>query len=267
MLQAALQDLQSIDASTSSIRTTVEFTSLDSLSAARRERQRGRAVRVAILDAANRSDVGGVGMSPYAGTQEEDLIRTSNLYYLLSPRHNKHMRRQCEQMFGSGWRWCHIPYFGCVLLPGVSFLDEDARNTSSFDVIACAFPNLRSSSDEWRQYFHTATRSEIEHLIMCKVEAVLCAAVRLRCQSLVLAAIGCGYFAGGNPRLVRVLEPSEPRLAGKQAMARMVGTCFAEALRGNWFRNRFERVVFAIAYDETLLSEFKNAFEQRFNLS
>lgn len=268
--QALLSALQSVKlraTSALSIRTEVDFTTDDSLSAAFTESQRG--LRVAILDAANRSLVGGLGMCPYAGTQEEDLIRASNLYFLLSPVVNKQLGRQCAHTFTSPEQSairCHIPYFGCVVLPGVSFLSQDARDTTAlFDVIACAFPDFRSRSDEWLLYFRAATRSEIRHVVMRKVEAILCAAVRLGCQSVVLTAIGCGVFAGSNRRLVQLLEPSDPGLSNKLAMARLVGSCFAEALGSDMFRDRFERVVFAIAYDNLLYSEFKNTFEKCFS--
>ena len=71
---------------------------------------------------------------------------------------------------------------------------------------------------------------------------------------------------------MHVLEPASKRPSNTQgvdltpglAMARLVASCFAEALRSDLFRDRFERVVFAIAYDDALLSEFQNSFEQHF---
>lgn len=265
-LRTALQSIKLRATSLPSIHTEVEFTTDDSLSAAFSESQHG--LRVAILDAANRSLVGGLGMCPYAGTQEEDLIRASNLYFLLSPVINKQLQRQCQRVFESSEQSafrCHIPYFGCVVAPGVSFLSEHTGDANAlFDVIACAFPDFRSRSDEWLLYFCAATRSEIRHVIMRKVEAILCAAVRLRCQSLVLTAIGCGVFAGSNRRLAQLLEPTEPGLHNKLAMSRVVASCFAEALGNDMFRDRFERVVFAIAYDKALYTEFENSFKKSF---
>ncbi len=53
--------------------------------------------KITILNLANRRQVGGVEFCPYSGSQEEDLIRCGNLYWLLHLGYNEHLKQQLTE--------------------------------------------------------------------------------------------------------------------------------------------------------------------------
>ena len=210
---------------------------------------------VAIHDAANRVSPGGSGMLPYGGSQEEALIRASNLYWVLNPLINTELSKQLLQQQPTGISH-HIPYFGAVYCPGVTFLTDsnDPNNVAVFDVIATAGIDLRPKSDEWQLYFKQASADDIRHVTQMKVEALLAAAATRGVRAIVLAAQGCGVFAR-NPLLV----------AKDIDIPYIVADCFAHALKSR-FRCSFDRAVFAIysppGHNNSLLGTFRDAMQR-----
>src|SRR5690606_22854875 len=66
--------------------TVFKFSVDNSLDAARNMRNEAGQERIGILNLANRWQPGGIGLAPYRGSQEEFLIRRSNLAWGLDPR-------------------------------------------------------------------------------------------------------------------------------------------------------------------------------------
>jgi len=111
------------------------------------------------------------------------------------------------------------------------------------------------------------TKDTVEYITCRKVESILAAAAAGQCTTLVLAAIGCGVFAR-NPRLIGMLGDDASASGTRQetsiAMAKIVASCFARVLKAPPFTRRFDRVVFAIAYNERMLEAFQDAFEEHY---
>ena len=242
---------QEMDSGGTLVDTTVVLCSLDSVEAALRELALFPG-QVAIHDAANRAQVGGSGMLPLGGSQEEALIRRSNLFWLMNPSTNPafHLQLAAQQPDGVDH---HIPYFGAVYVPNVTFLCPGGPD-KRLNVVATAGVDLRTKSDEWRFFFQRASADDVRHVTLVKLDALLTAAARFGNRSIVLAAQGCGVFA-------RNRELSSKGIV----VAEIVAECFAELLKGS-FKGRFDRVVFAIycppGETNTLLQVFEGALHK-----
>ena len=216
----------------------VTFSSMDSLSAAIAEYQSDSA-SICILDLASRKHVGGWGWSPFGGSQEEDLIRCSNLYWLLHPDWNGHLRSQLKENEITD---SHIPYFGTTYIPNVVFMNENVEYR--FDVIASAAPDMRTHSNEYKSFFGSASYEERRAVIIRKLEAVMATCIATNVNVLIAGAFGCGAF---------------------QCDTKMVAQCFKEVLNSQRFIGKnLRKVVFAIAYDDVKLKVFRECIKSEY---
>lgn len=203
---------------------------------------------VGIHNLANRVQVGGTAFDPYGGSQEEYLMRNSNLYWSLDPKNFefetafKKMRK--KELFNDQEKLPkhHLPYFGGVISKGVQFVDEEGQNSFSCDVVSTAAPDLRWWTDEGKylkkHYSNEQERkAAVEWIIRQKARAVLGAFLQSDTKHIVLGAAGCGVFK------------NDPEVVAK---------VFAEELKGD-FKDCFASVTFAIkeGKEERLNNIFK----------
>jgi uncharacterized protein (TIGR02452 family) len=200
--------------------------------------------RIGILNLANRRQPGGVGLTPYSGSQEEYLVRRSNLAWGLDPRfksENVHAQLRdirLQEGYADDPFEHHIPYFGAVISQNVTFIDK--AQYDQFDVISAAAPDMRTGSDECIHIQKlgknalTAQKQVLEN----KIKSIFDAAISNNIENLVLGAFGCGAF---------------------QNNSQMVAEIFARVLNCAPYQGRFRNITFAIT-DEAKLNIFRETF-------
>lgn len=212
--------------------TQITFTTNDSLTAGRELRKLAGERRIGLLNMANRWQPGGVGMAPYGGSQEEYLIRRSNLYFSVNPHLNKNLENQFKSMrlkegYDSSLPTHHIPAFGTVVSKDVTFIDQ--AEWDQFDIISAAAPDLRKGSDESiylkRHFNKDISKLAQGELIKHKIEAIFSSAIEAGITDLVLGAFGCGCFKNSPESVSKI---------------------FKEVLEDPKYRNSFTNIVFAI---------------------
>lgn len=232
----SLQSLENRLNKPKDVMTAIRFSSEDSLQAARTVRRMYAKMdnsRVAILNLANRWQPGGVGLAPYGGSQEEFLVRRSNLAWGLDPkfpqgrelhRHLHDVRSQegyaPQEPFAH-----HIPYFGAVMSKNVTFIDK--QEPEHFDVISAAAPDMRRGSDEDRflQKLGVHAKEARRHIVKDKIRAVFATALAENVDHLVLGAFGCGCFQNDSAEVAEI---------------------FSEVLRSPRYKGKFRSITFAI---------------------
>eukprot|EP01084_Bolivina_argentea_P079811 144686_1 len=236
----------------------ITFTDLDALNAAIVEYHNSNgSEQITILDLASRRHVGGLGFYPYSGTQEEDLIRCSNLYWLLHPKYNTYLAKQLKERHIDD---AHIPYFGTVCIENVIFMSnnhgdsdkEKRRNTEicrrfdiskrdeyKFNVIASAAPDLRHHSNEYKAYFRKASTDQIKAVLCKKIEAIMATCIVSKNTSVLIAgAFGCGAY---------------------KCDTHLVAECFRQVIDSHKYKSKgIKKIVFAIAYDDKKLNVFRD---------
>lgn len=195
----------------------------DSLEAAFRLKEELGSEKIAILNMANRWQVGGVYRNPFCrGSQEEALFRASNLFCSLSSSElgKKFGKMRVDGGFTTKKTSHHIPYFGAVVSEEVTFSRKNQRQ--QFSVISAAAPDMRKGSDE-----STALRQENcwEKVMTAKIQAIFEAAIRNGATKLVLGAFGCGCF---------VNDPWK------------VASLFKKIMDEKRYQGQFSQIVFAI---------------------
>lgn len=212
--------------------TQIKFSLKDSLQAARDLKAIANPnQKIAILNLANRQQAGGVGLAPYGGSQEEYLVRRSNLAWGLDSRfaceqahHQLSQIRKEEKLFEPFQH--HIPYFGAVVSRNVEFIDQEQPDY--FDVISAAAPDMRKGSDEYsylQKLFSTNRKAAQHQILKDKIRAIFEAALAENIENLVLGAFGCGCFQNDTQE---------------------VATIFSELLQSDSYKNQFHRITFAI---------------------
>lgn len=193
---------------------------------------------VAIHNLANRVQFGGVGRAPFSGSQEEYMIRRSNLYWSLSFDYNQNLKnafleKREEEGYEKELPEHHIPYFGSVISKDVSFLDSSGQEDFSCAVISNASPDLRQNfffkSDEANYFQKTfpepsLRKDAIREVVRHKITAVLGACLKEGVTHPVLGAAGCGAFK------------NDPQMVAEEF----------NNLFENEFKNKFKKVTFAI---------------------
>jgi uncharacterized protein (TIGR02452 family) len=201
--------------------------------------------KIAILNLANRRQPGGIGLAPYGGSQEEDLVRHSNLAWVLDPRfetekvHAKMAELRRSEGYGDAPFEHHIPYFGVIYSKNVTFFESGALR--QYDVISSAAPDLRRGSDETQflMQFDASAPFARQQILVNKIKAIFDAALAEDTRHLILGAYGCGVF-----------ENKSTEVAG----------IFADLLKNNpLYQGRFKQITFAIT-DQVKLDIFRQAF-------
>jgi uncharacterized protein (TIGR02452 family) len=219
----------------------------NSLQAARRMRLQlaeGENPRIAILNLANRWQPGGVGLAPYGGSQEEFLIRRSNLAWGLDPQftlgkkvHSLLRSLRIQEGYAEEEAFeQHIPYFGTVLCKNVTFIDKEEPD--HFDVISAAAPDMRKGADEYvyiQKYGKQAKEVKLR-LMEDKIRAIFATAVAENIEHLVLGAFGCGCFENDS---------------------REVAQIFSKVLQSPRYKGKFRHITFAIT-EKSKLDIFRN---------
>jgi uncharacterized protein (TIGR02452 family) len=209
--------------------------------------------RIGILNFANRRQPGGIGLTPYGGSQEEFLVRRSNLAWTLDPQlqqntiHTQIAKiRKEEGRHDSDSFDHHIPYFGTVIAENVQFFDNDiGEKVTFFDVISAAAPDLRKGSDESR-YLTTEFKNKTDkdsayrRLLTDKINAIFESAHTAKIDNLVLGAFGCGCFLNDTA---------------------LVAEIFAQRLSASTNKKRFNKIVFAIP-DPEKHKVFRESFDK-----
>ena len=184
---------------------------------------------VAVLDFASPTTPGG-GVLIGSKGQEEDLCRTTSLYFVLNSDRFKfeyYNRNKCKH------EYTLIEDITVAYIPQIRILKDqlnkrtDKKNLK-INVIVCAAPNLRkiSSYDE----------GELEKLVYKRACRVFESAIENQCKNIILGAHGCGAFK--NPVSV-------------------VGKAYARATEE--FKKYFDTIIFAIP-DKEKYDEFKEFF-------
>lgn len=232
-----------------SFETQITYTLDNSLQAARRMRLQlaaGEKPRIAILNMANRWQPGGVGLAPYGGSQEEFLIRRSNLAWGLDPQftlgkkvHSLLRTLRIQEGYAEAEAFeHHIPYFGTVLCKNVTFIDKEKPDL--FDVISAAAPDMRKGADEYvyiQKYGKNAAEVK-RKLLEDKIRAIFATAVAENIEHLVLGAFGCGCFENDS---------------------REVAQIFSKVLQSPQYNGKFRHITFAITEISKLDIFRKNA--------
>jgi len=195
-----------------------------------------------IVNFANRRQPGGIGLCFYGGSQEESLVRQSNLIYGIDPKYNNGLKSQQEKELGKHAKH-HIPYYGAIYTAGTTFLDKSGEpKEKKLDVVSCAAVDLRKNSDEAK--FYKGNIEMINRVNRAKIDAMLAAALNFGKRKIVLGAFGCGAFKNDT---------------------KTIANLFKEAL-DTTFKNKFETVVFAIKEKqgkEEKLQVFKDVFKPK----
>lgn len=246
-----LSTLQQLEKDQQKIQTPAKFITLfkfskeNSLDEARimRSDLRDQSERIGILNLANRRQPGGVGLTPYGGSQEEYLVRRSNLAWGLDPRFqsetvHKQMAEIRKKEGFNGHFEHHIPYFGAVISKNVTFIDSDSPD--KFDVISSAAPDMREGSDEsiFIKKFGKYEKAAQHQILENKIKAVFDAAISENIENLVLGAYGCGCFKNDIEEVAKI---------------------FSDVLSLDAYKGRFHHITFAIT-DELKLKLFEKAF-------
>jgi len=229
--------------------TVIKFSNNNSLDAARQIREdlgeEGQEAKIGIVSFANRRQPGGVGLAPYGGSQEEYLVRRSNLAWGLDPRFqteklHEEMRktRQAEGYSDDEFKH-HIPYFGAVISENVTFID--GVQPDQFDVISSAAPDLRKGSDESNyllENFGDLAAFAQHNILENKIRAIFASAVSANIENLVLGAFGTGCFNND---------------------AKEVAKIFSNVLESDTYKGRFNSITFAIT-EKSKLDIFRETF-------
>lgn len=220
-------------------RVKISVTLEDSVTAAFQLKEEEDGVDVAILNMANRWQLGGVAGNPFCrGSQEEALFRASDLRASLSSE-------QCHEAFATAVGQVkdshslhHIPYFGAVLSEHVSFIHRN--KSQDFTVISAAAPDMRKGSDEYARLMQGDGKCW-EEVMKAKIQAIFEAAIQSGAKKLVLGAFGCGCFAN---------DPKK------------VASLFKEVIGDARYKGRFSEIVFAIkgSVDDKVYRTFKKEF-------
>lgn len=186
--------------------------------------------QVGILNLANRLQPGGVGLAPYGGSQEEFLVRRSNLAWGLDKRfgskevHEQLSKIRIQERLVEPFQH-HIPYFGAVVSKNVTFIDQNKED--NFDVISAAAPDMRKGSDEYRylrKHLRDTKAAQLQ-ILENKIKAIFEAAIAEKIDYLVLGAFGCGCFNNETQEVAQI---------------------FANLLTSDAYKNRFKQITFAI---------------------
>jgi uncharacterized protein (TIGR02452 family) len=232
-----------------SSKTLFTFTKENSLEAARDIKEElyfseNEFDRVGILNLANRRQAGGVGLAPYGGSQEEYLIRRSNLAWALDPRfsnsvHEEMAKLRTKENYGNQPFAHHIPYFGALVTRNVTFIDKDEPD--QFDVISSAAPDLRKNSDEdlHIKKFGAEAGEARKEILENKIRAIFASAVEANIKHLVLGAYGCGCFLNDSEEVAKI---------------------FYNVLNSEKYKNQFSTICFAIT-EKTKLDIFEKVFK------
>lgn len=229
--------------------TVFEFSSQNSLDEAKKMRDQltDQNERVAILNLANRWQPGGVGLAPYAGSQEEFLVRRSCLAWAFDDHqfesatvHEKMQEVRLSEGYEDKHFDHHIPYFGVVVTKDVTFIDDE--EFQQFDIISSAAPDLRPGSDEsiYLQQFGEDRDLAKQQIIENKIKAIFDAAISENIDHLILGAFGCGCFKNDT---------------------REVAEIFGHVLNLDLYKGRFKNITFAIT-DEDKLNIFHDVIEE-----
>lgn len=212
-----------------------------STDAARRLALQGK--NIALQNLANRESAGGSKFSPYSGSQEESLVRSSDLLWHIDRDLNPDFSQTLDSKKMSDH---HIPAFGALHSAGVKFHTAEGEPDFEAAVISTAAPDLRPGSREMEHLdsiFGKGKSEEktkaIEFLMRQRIRAGLVAALQGGHTHLVLGAAGCGAFKN-NPVVVAQI--------------------YKDLLEGE-FAGCFEHVEFAILEDRNgNNTKFKDAF-------
>lgn len=184
--------------------TQFSITLEDSVEAAFRLKKKSNGSGIAILNMANRWQMGGVYGNPFCqGSQEEALFRTSNLSSSLSSKefHKTFQKMRASGGFTEKEPSHHIPYFGAVVSKDITFSSENQERL--FTVISAAAPDMRKWSDE---YASLSQGNCWEGVMTAKIQAIFEAAIRAGATKLVLGAFGCGCFANDPKKVASLFE-------------------------------------------------------------
>lgn len=248
--------------STSKKKPKITFVNADSIDAAKKLLDKG--LHPCVLNLANAFSPGG-GVASGSKAQEEDLFRRSNYFETLDPKENSSLKKDMRTYLktpqgiaqdssrpnaaaGAGRHDYIVPEFGGVFSSGVTIFRHNEQSGYQFtdtpfklDFLACAAYNRKAShkgktdNADYGPHNHAKFLHQTEK----KIEGLFRICIAHKCSTLVLGAIGCGAFNN---------DPKE------------VSTCFANVLAKPEFKNRFDRIVFAILQGPKgrNLTEFQN---------
>ena len=214
---------------TATKQTQVEFNAKLSLDIAIEEKQSNKGKEVAILNCANRSNVGGIWTYFHGGSQEEALFRNSDLDWYLNSEKNPDLKDQIKNSLDATLGQHHIPYYGITFSKNVEILQPKAF----LNVLSAAVIDLRFWSTEKQHFDNCTNRSELIKLVtMAKIDSIFAAALIEKQDILVLSAIGCGAFKNDHG---------------------MIAECFNEIC--NKYNGKFEKFLFSLP-DENIRKVF-----------
>jgi uncharacterized protein (TIGR02452 family) len=210
----------------------IEVTPETTLTAARRLAVDEHRDDVAVLNFASAKNPGG-GFIGGSQAQEESLARSSGLYATLQAAPEYYdANRKCGSMSYTDH---------AILSPGVPvFRDDDgALLNAPYLTTFITMPAVNVGAMGQRDADHDRVESVMRH----RIECVLALAAATGHGSLVLGAWGCGVFR------------NDPE---------MIASLFANSLsKGGSWRNRFERIIFAIFGTGSAISN-RAPFERHF---
>jgi uncharacterized protein (TIGR02452 family) len=214
---------------TATKQTQVEFSAKLSLDIAIEEKKSNKEKEIAILNCANRSNVGGIWTYFNGGSQEEALFRNSDLDWHLNSEKNPKLKEQIEEKLDPTLGQHHIPYYGITFSKNVEILQPKA----SLNVLSAAAIDLRFWSTEKQHFDNCENRSErIKLVTMAKIDSIFAAALIEKQDILVLSAIGCGAFKNDHE---------------------MIADCFNEICKK--YNGKFEKFLFSLP-DEKIRKVF-----------
>jgi uncharacterized protein (TIGR02452 family) len=189
-----------------------------------------------VLNMANAYRAGG-GAEEGDLAQEEDLLRRTDSYRYLDPKHNKHLGEKMKKQMK---RQYQLPQRGGVYTPGVKIIREGLAKNFDFikpvevDMVAVAAYNRNplggGKRDVPKKFLGLMIdEEEYERGTKEKIRFILRTAIATGHDSLVLGAMGCGAFSGGDPNL-----PAR------------VAKMYSDVLMEDDFRGKFKEVTFAI---------------------
>lgn len=191
--------------------------------------------RVGIVSFANRRQPGGVGLAPYGGSQEEFLIRRSNLAWALDPRfsnevHDLMHQQRRKEGFADEHFTHHIPYYGTVVTKDVTFIDQESGEV--YDVISAAAPDLRKNSDE-SQVFRKLPKEQAElarkQVLEFKIRAIFASAAAAKIDHVIFGAFGTGCFLNNVKEVAEITN---------------------QVMQSDTYKNRFKTITIALTEDK-----------------